>query len=199
VFLLKRLPLPTEICHNDCELLALLTQGDKEAFATLYRRHWKDLYDQVYKRLKNPQQAEDIVQDVFVSLWSRRCLAEINNLPAYLHSAVRFRVFNYVERELAPDAFFEPFEFMLSSGSSADDRLIEKEMIRLIQLFAKTLPEKRKKIFLMHISGNMNTREMADRLHIKQKTVQNQLGRALEGLKTRISGLGLLLIWLFIP
>ena len=196
--LYKTLPLPIEGFNNDCELLALIKQGDKDAFGTLYRLYWKDLYDRVYQRLKNGQQAEDIVQDVFVSLWTRRSTLVIENLPAYLHTAVKFRVFSYVERELASDSFFEPLETIADYQSATDSRLLDNEMLRLVQLFANTLPEKRKQIFLMHFSGSLNTREIAEQLHIKQKTVQNQLGRAIEILKTRIADLGIIFICYFL-
>jgi RNA polymerase sigma-70 factor (family 1) len=187
-----------ECSHNDCELLALIKTGDKEAFAMLYQRYWRDLYDTAYQRLKNPQQAEDIVQDVFVSVWSRRSDLNINNPAAYLHTAVRFKIFNYVERDLACEAFLEPFESIIAYQSGADDQLMGKELIRLIQLFANTLPNKRKQIFLLHLSQNFTTREIAEQLHINQKTVQNQLGRALDGLKTRLATVGVLFICCFL-
>jgi RNA polymerase sigma factor (sigma-70 family) len=190
--------LPKESFYNDCQLLALIKQGDRQAFAVLYKRYWKDLFDQAYKRLKNSQQSEDLIQDVFVSLWLRRAIVEIDNLPAYLHGAVRFRVFNFVKREMVSAAFFEPLEIIVDEEASVDGQLLGKEMIRLIQLFANTLPEKRKQIFLLHFSGNLTSREIAEQLQIKQKTVQNQLGRAVESLKTRFAGFGIFLICLLV-
>src|SRR5580698_6805084 len=103
--------------NNDNELLVLLAQDNRNAFELLYRRYWLELYDAAYQRLKNNQQAEDIVQDIFVNLWIRRDLVKIENLRAYLHAAVRFRVLNYVQRDLASEAFYEPFEAIASYQS----------------------------------------------------------------------------------
>jgi RNA polymerase sigma-70 factor (family 1) len=178
--------LTNSLPYNDNDLLALLAQDDRNAFELLYQRYWLSLYDKAYQRLKNSQQAEDIVQDIFVTLWSRRAVLRINNLPGYLHTAVRFRVFNYVKRDLASEVFFEPFEAMAAHQEGADEHLMEKEMLCLINSYADTLPDKRRQIFLLHLQENMSTKEIAGQLRISQKTVQNQLGNALHGLRTHI-------------
>ncbi|MDR3711388.1 MAG: RNA polymerase sigma-70 factor [Puia sp.] len=184
----------TGVIHTDNELLALLSQDDRNAFESLYKRYWPTLYDTAHQRLKNNQQAEDIVQDIFIDLWNRRARLTIANLAAYLHTAVRFRVFNYVHRDLAAESFYEPFETMATYYTGADGQLLEKEMMRLVRAYAETLPEKRRKIFLMHLTGNLSTREIAEQLRVSQKTVQNQLGNALHGLRTHIIPTLLLLL-----
>jgi RNA polymerase sigma-70 factor (ECF subfamily) len=176
----------TAIIYTDNELLDLLSQDNRNAFELLYKRYWPTLYDAAHQRLKNNQQAEDIVQDIFINLWTRRAHLKIDNLPAYLCTAVRFRVFNYVHRDLAAEAFYEPFEAMAAHHAGADGQLLEKEMMQLVEAYAKSLPEKRRRIFLMHLTGNLSTREIADQLRVSQKTVQNQLGTALHGLRTHI-------------
>ncbi len=190
--------LKTIISDNDCELLRLLSKGNSEAFECIYRRFWRELYDEVYARLKNAQQSEDIVQDLFVSIWTRRSDLKVENLSAYLHTAVRFRVFNFVQRDLGATAFFEPFELILQANDFADGHLLEKDMIELVLLYADTLPPKRKEIFLLHFSESLTTRDIADRLMISQKTVQNQLGKVFQALRQRIAQLGIfiaLIIW----
>ena len=191
-----RQPLKKTISDNDCVLLTQLSKGSNDAFETMYRRYWRELYDEAYARLRNAQQSEDIVQDIFVSIWTRRTELKIANLSAYLHTAVRFSVFSYVSREMTGTAFFEPFHLILNAHTSADDCLLRKDMADLIRLYAETLPVKRKEIFLLHLSESVTTREMALRLHISQKTVQNQLGKALQGLRQRIAHLGILLVCL---
>lgn len=173
--------------HTDQVLLALLVRNDRNAFTVLYRRYWPTLYEAAWKRLKNAQQAEDIVQEIFITLWTRRAALKIDNLPAYLHTAVRFRVLNYVERDLANAAFYEPFEAITASVSNADDLLIEKELTSLVNTYIESLPEKRRAIFILHLKERLSTKEIADRLQVSQKTVQNQLGTALKGLHTRLA------------
>ena len=173
--------------YSDNELSRLLHQGDEPAFAELYNRYWLELYDTAYQRLKNKEQVEDIIQDVFVKLWIRRAELQIENAQAYLHTAIRFRVFNYVERDAVHESFFEPFETMAFSSCTADEKVLEKELLDLVQAYIEALPEKRKQIFLLHIRDNLSTKEIAERLNISQKTVQNQLGTAMQNLHTRIA------------
>jgi len=173
--------------YTDNELTNLIHNGDEPAFAELYNRYWLELYDTAYRRLKNKEQVEDIIQDIFVKLWVRRAELQIQNPQAYLHTAVRFRVFNYVERGEAHSSFYEPFEEMAHSQSTADGKILEKELLDLVQAYIDSLPAKRKQIFLMHIKENLSTKEIAERLNISQKTVQNQLGTAMQDLHTRIA------------
>lgn len=173
--------------YTDNELTTLIHDGDEPAFAELYNRYWLELYDVAYKRLRNKEQVEDIIQDVFVKLWIRRAELQIENPQAYLHTAVRFRVFNYVERDAVHQSFFEPFDAMAQSPSGADERVLEKELLDLVQAYIESLPAKRKQIFLMHIKENLSTKEIAERLNISQKTVQNQLGTTMQDLHNRIA------------
>lgn len=172
--------------YSDNELVTLLQQGSEESFAEIYNRYWVELYDAAYQRLKNKEQVEDIIQDVFVKLWIRRAELNINNAQAYLHTAIRFRVFNYVERENVHESFFEPFESIVSPHQSADERVLEKELLDLVQAYIESLPRKRKEIFLLHTRDNLSTKEIAERLNISQKTVQNQLGTTMQGLHNKI-------------
>ena len=160
---------------------------DKEAFDELYRRYWTILYNAAYKRLKAIEPSKDVAQEVFVDLWMRRGKVEIENLQAYLHTAVRFQVLKLISREKNITSFLEPFENMAISSFSADGEVIDKELADLFTSWLNTLPAKRKAIFVMHFIEKLTTREIADRLEISQKTVQNQLGNSVHDLRASIN------------
>ncbi len=180
-----------ETNHTDSSLLTQLKTGDRAAFDMLYHRYWLQLYDAAYKRLGNKEQAEDIVQELFIRLWVRRNELVIDHLPAYLHTAVRYSVLSYVTRNKASLNFYLPFEtILLETGADMpDDRLMAKELLELAYDYANTLPERKKQVLLLHIKNKLSTREIADELNISQKTVQNQLGAALKGLRANIAPL----------
>jgi RNA polymerase sigma-70 factor (ECF subfamily) len=180
--------------YTDARLVQLLVEDDKQAFDVLYKRHWEDLYNTAYRRLKNIQQTEDIVQEIFLQLWKRRCELSIGNVPAYLHTAVRFKVLNYIQRGVATEALLTPFEAIVQTGGSADRLLREKELFRLLELYIETLPPKRKQIFLLYLTENLPTKEIAERLGISQKNVQNQLGIAVDGFRSHVTALLLALL-----
>ncbi len=164
--------------HNDHHLIQLISQDNEQAFEELWSRYWKLAYNTAYKRLKDEDQCRDIVQDVFTDLWVRRNTLNIENLPAYLSTAVRYKVYKTLARAKVNTHFFDTFEAMLRPAGSADNVIIEKELSKLAQAWLQTLPEKRRKIFKLHYIDNLSTKEIAQQLNISQKTVQNQLGLA---------------------
>lgn len=186
------------VSFTDQQLLSMVAEGDEHAFKEIYSRYWTGLYDTAFKRLKNSKQSQDIVQDVFIGLWERREDLQIRDLAAYLHTAVRYRVYNFVSRDLASEAFFEPFEAVVAYSAGADEMLIEKEIFQLATAYIATLPKKRKQIFTLYTEENLSTTEIARRLNISRKTVQNQLGTAISGLKANLLPVLLLLYYLSI-
>lgn len=172
--------------HSDEQLLRCLQEGEEPAFDELYRRYWRPMYDAACKRLGNDGQAEDIVQEVFIRLWIRKQDLKVDNIGAYLHTAVRYRILSYLSRHKPVQAFFGPFEAMLSESDTPEARLMAKDLMELVYAYAETLPARKRQVFMLHINGVQSTREIAERLGITQKTVQNQLGAALHGLRRNL-------------
>lgn len=179
---------------NEKELLAFIARGDEKAFGTVFDHYWLMLCDAAYKRLQDKDQAQDIVQNIFVRLWLRRETLMISNLSVYLFTAVRYGVLDYITRQRTFNEFYEPFVVMLEDTDTPDALLIARELMDLVYAYAATLPEKRKQIFLLHIKEKLSTKEIAAELGITQKTVQNQLHTALQGLQKHITPAILVLI-----
>ncbi|MRG44207.1 RNA polymerase sigma-70 factor [Chitinophaga sp. SYP-B3965] len=173
--------------YNEQHLLQLLSQSNAEAFETLYASYWESLYNAAYKRLRNEDQCKDVVQDVFTDLWTRRETLAIENLGAYLHTAVRFQVLKLINKRSTTDAFTDPFESVIISYLNADGKIREKELSRIIHAWMEELPRKRREIFLLHFEQERSTKEIALQLNISQKTVQNQLGTAVQSLHAHIA------------
>jgi RNA polymerase sigma-70 factor (family 1) len=172
--------------YDDKALLRLMANDDMAAFEQLYHHLWQSLFNAAHKRLKNVEQSKDIVQDVFADLWLRRGKVEIENLPAYLNTAIRFQVYKRIAAEKSTAAFLEPFESIATSPFDAGKNIADKELAELAKTWFDTLPEKRKAIFLLHFVEKLSTQEIAERLHISQKTVQNQIGTAVKSLRRKI-------------
>jgi RNA polymerase sigma-70 factor (family 1) len=180
--------------YTDDELVAQLRAGDRMAFEAIYRRYWPLLYAIAYKRLADQEQTADVLQEVFARCWIKREALQIHHLPAYLSSAVRYEVIRYLTRTKTALSFFEPFEALLLEGETPEERLIAKELQELVYKYADTLPVKKRQIFLLHVRNKLSTREIAGELQIAQKTVQNQLGSALQGLKTHLAPVVLVIL-----
>jgi RNA polymerase sigma-70 factor (family 1) len=186
--------LPLDNSHSDQELLALLREGDKEAFALIYQRYVRPLYQAANKRLQDSEQAEDLVQDVFFSLWKRRETLRINDLGPYLHTAIRYGILNHIARRKTPADFYAPLQEVLTDFNTPEDQLVAKQLMDLVYAYANTLPEKRRRVFLLHIRDKMSPAQIAQQLNITTKTAHNHLGAAMNGLRTHIAP-AILILW----
>lgn len=179
---------PTESNHiDDVLLLQQIEQGDKHAFNLIYERHWGKAYSDAYKRLKDTDQAKDIVQEVFTHIWLKKETLHIHNLPAYLNVAIRNKVFKLVEKQKITHPFLDVLDDMPASCQHADDNLLWKEFLASYEALLNTLPPKRQIIFRLHYQNDLPTSEIATQLGVTRKTVQNQLGKAIEKLKVSLS------------
>lgn len=173
--------------ENESFLFALLKQGDEAAFEKIYKRYWRELYNAAHKRLPEKEKCQDIIQNIFADLWTRRADLEIDNPTAYLHTAVRFQVLKQITRSPKNSFISTQFEADLISPLASDGDLLEKEVKTLIELYIAALPEKRKNIFLMHYFEGLSTTNIAIQLNVSRKTVQNQLTTASHGLRFKLT------------
>ena len=172
---------------TDSELLEKIKLDNHSAFGELYRRHWKFLFNSAFKRLPEEEVCKDIIQDVFADFWLRRNKLEIEKIGAYLYTAVRFQVLKYFSRNSVSVHFIQPLEDILDASISADYKIKEKEFGILMKSWMESQPEKRLAIYKMHVYEEFSTKEIATRLSVSQKTVQNQLGTSFKSLRAKMA------------
>jgi RNA polymerase sigma-70 factor (ECF subfamily) len=171
--------------YTNAQLIQLLETGDERAFSTLYDRYWKKLYAIAFNRLKESSSAEDIVHDVFVGLWSNRQTVQINNIEHYLAVAVKYAVLNRLKKEIREK---EKRSAAITESPVIDFQLVEtsidnKKLLEKIWQEVESLPEKCRLIFIYSRKGGMPVKEIAQKLKLSPKTVENQLGKAVRHLK----------------
>lgn len=167
---------------TDKLLLLQVQQGNKGAFNLLYDKYWAQAYSSAYKRLGDSEQAKDIVQDIFISIWLKRDTL-IENLPAYLNIAVRNRVFKLAEKNKNLTPLFEKLNTIPALHQNADSNIHYQEFCEGYEVLLSKLPPKRQMIFKLRFQEDFTTKAIADQMGITRKTVQNQLGKAIEHLK----------------
>ena len=175
--------------YTDIELLLEIRRSSSDAFSELYNRYWKSLYNNAYKRLNDEGACMDIVQDVFTDVWLRRTALEIENIPGYLHTAIRFQVLKFIAKNKLTKHFVQPFENIIDASLNSDCKINEKEVYFLLKAWINTLPKKRREIYILRHEQNLSTKEISQKLNVSQKTVQNQLGNALQSLRMRLAHL----------
>lgn len=182
---------PETSTTDDSILLRQIALGDEAAFNQLFRNYWEKVYADAYRRLKDHAEAQDVVQEIFTNIWQNRQWQSIQYLPAYLHTAVRNRVINAMTKKKLVHAFFGLLD-ELQEHNAADTNLLWKEVVQAYEALLATLPPKRQAIFRMRYQQGLSTKDIADQLGIKRKTIQNQLGKAIDLFKISLLRIGLL-------
>jgi len=180
---------------SDAHLLAQLKTGDLPAFDLLYKRYWKDIYAIAFRRLQHAQHAQDITQDIFLQLWQKRTELRIDNLPAYLATSARNKVFNLRVREQRFTPINELLADVQQHAEATDAQLIRDEFRVAYTALLKGLTPVQKQIFTLKYFEDLSTDEIAGQLSLSRKTVQNQNSMALAKLR---SSLGLLAMLIFL-
>jgi RNA polymerase sigma-70 factor (ECF subfamily) len=171
---------------NDKILLQQLEEGSTRAFDQLFEKYWQQAYSSAYKRLKNHDDAKDIVQEVFTHIWIKRQTTQIENFPAYLHVAIRNRVIKFISKQKQSHPFFDLLDTISAKNLYADSSLLWKEFMKAYESLLETLPPKRQAIFRLRYERDLSTRAISKEMGINRKTVQNQLGKAVETLKVSL-------------
>ncbi|SMD13250.1 RNA polymerase sigma-70 factor [Pedobacter nyackensis] len=166
---------------TDQQLMELILQDDREAFDQIYSRYWKKLFVYAGKVVRDEDEAQDIVQEVFVSLWQRRqLLININSLSSYLHGAIRFRGLGYIRANLYRHNYLSSIHCFFEEGSDLLNEHIDmKELDGVIHSEIAKLPPKMREIFILSRIEQMSHKEIAERLNISDKTVKKQINRSL--------------------
>lgn len=171
---------------DDTILLQQVEEGDKKAFNTLFEKYWESAFSDAYKRLKKYDSAKDIVQDIFTHIWINRETLQIKNLPAYLNVAIRNRVIKYAAKQKLTHPFFSILDNIPDSNFQTDADLLWKEFFKSYEALMESLPPKRQVIFRLRYQEDLPTKVISMQLGITMKTVQNQLGKAIETLKVSL-------------
>lgn len=162
-----------------------LRQGDPVAFESLFRAFAPGLCTFVARYVESRSVAEDLVQDLFLTLWRKREDIEIDGtVDLYLFGAARNRALNYLRHQRVE----ERFRTTVLGRSDAHLSLREGEILELLEVqeAIDTLPARCRLIFSMHHQQGLTYAEIARSLGLSIKTVETQMGRALKALRAWI-------------
>jgi RNA polymerase sigma-70 factor (family 1) len=173
---------------SDQELTGLLKNGDKAAFAMIYQRYYRLLYIHALKKLHNEEEAKDIIQELFTTLWVKReNILQDTNFAAFLYTSVRNRVLDYFSHQAVASKYVTSLQnFIDTDPISADDYIHEKELLEYIQAEIQLLPAKMREVFLLSREENLSHREIANKLGISEQTVSKQVSNALKTLRYKM-------------
>lgn len=176
------------ILMEDDKLLYLLKNGDEKAFQIIYDRYWKKLYTLAYYKVNCLATAEEIVQDIFCSLWRRRATFEIqSNLSNYLVVSVKYRVIKVLDKYYREQNYVNSLLKSNLIDDSTQEHLIYQELKDQLSKYTAELPEKCRLVFQLSREKGYTQKQIAKELNIAEKTVEAHLGKAIKHLRTRLS------------
>mgnify|MGYP001027394800 CR=1 FL=1 len=172
--------------HPDTVLITLVQSGDVKAFETIYARYASELFGYARKNIAEKEECEEILQDIFESLWKNRGrLGHVLVLRSYLWQAVRNRIAKYIQRKGITQKrleHFRLFETVHAVMPEEDVSQREKEQ-RLLSLL-KELPDRCRQAMELRLLENLSNKQIAERMNINLKAVEKHFTRAFEYLRT---------------
>jgi RNA polymerase sigma-70 factor (ECF subfamily) len=174
----------TKKLQADSDLILQLQQGDRKAFERIYGRYAAELIDFAAGRAEYLEDARDMVQDIFISLWSNRETLQITSLPAYLYGAVRYKLIDHIRRNIRQERYSAHAQLLYpdTDNSTLDDILYE-DMDHFVISEAEKLPPRMREVFLLSRKRRLNIKEISSEMQISEQTVKNQLYSALKALR----------------
>jgi len=156
----------------------------------IYHAHWENVFDAAFKRIGCEDVAQDITQEIFISLWENRENLNIEGqLGAYLYGAVKFRVINHFKSLSIKDGHQAELALLMNQQryAAADSNLILHDLNIEVDAAIAQLPEKMRQVISMSRKQEKSIKEISGELNISVQTVKNQITAAMKLLKKNLS------------
>lgn len=173
------------LSYSDEILSDLLHRGDLQAFEAIYKRYWRKIYVAAFQRTGSREVCEEIVQDIFATLWNNRKNVRIQCLMVYLHTAARYRVIDHIHREMSRRAMMLEREHAVVDNSTEENVLLS-DLTGALQKEIDKLPARCQLVFKLSRERNLSIKQVARQLGISEKTVENQLSKAMKLLRMNL-------------
>lgn len=167
---------------SDDELIINLRKGDERAFTEIYNRYWEKLLAIGYHFTHLKQDAEDIVHEVMIGLWSRKDEINVQSLNAYLGTAVKFAVFKKISRDRIRRELLKKIPTALHS-TDTEDKLEARFLEEYLKGVVEHLPQKARLVFTYSRDADLSITEIGGRLDLSPKAVEYHMTKALKSLR----------------
>lgn len=174
---------------NDSILVRQLRQGDMHSFDLIYKHYSQRLYGFAFSILKNHEDSKEIVQDTFLKLWNtREQLKSDQPLKAYLFKISYNTSIDLIRHRLKNEKYVEYLKLHFSEDGGDVENLADyNELSDTIEKIVAEFPEQRQRIFRMSREEGLSHAEIADKLGITTKTVENHINLALKTVRKKLS------------
>lgn len=189
----------------DALLLAAVYNNDEKAFNLLFERHWSKVYTAVFKYVKDQETCLEITHDIFLNIWNKRHELNIRSFKSYVITAGSYHgIRKRQSMKASPLMYIEDYEYTdateYAHHQKADynDGELNIDLGELnfeVDHLLNELPKRCREIYSMSRKENLSITEIADRLNISKRTVENQLTNALKHLRASLKYVSLIIIF----
>jgi RNA polymerase sigma-70 factor, ECF subfamily len=168
--------------RNDLQLFRRLQSGDRAALNALFARYYQGLCTFAYSFISNHHEAEELVADVFLNIWlKRQTLSITTSVKGYLYSSVRYACLAILKKHAVMFTDIDDIADSMGAQSqlTPENELYNKELKSRIEQIVQSLPQACRQIFILSRFDELSYREISEVFSISEKTVENQLGKAL--------------------
>jgi RNA polymerase sigma factor (sigma-70 family) len=157
--------------YSDEQLVALLKESDEQAFDAIYYRYWKRMIALAFAKIKLYEESEDIVHDIFTSLWHRREGVNIQSLENWLAVSVKYKVVNLINRKLKREISTDAVPERVFIDTKAEQHFIDQQVNTMLE----QLPERSRIVFQYSRQLGYSNKEIASTLQLAEKTVEKHI------------------------
>lgn len=189
-----------QILDNEPQLILSLKNSSYKAFDRIYQLYAKRLFAYSLQFTKSQEESEEIVQDVFMRLWTNRTkIRQEDTLRSLLFIMTKHYLINAFRTKINQPEYEEYINYKNElSVDETSQHLEYEEFVAMFHSILKTLPETQQKVITLSKIEQLTNKEIAEKLSLSEQTVKNQLSLGLKTLKDKLGCLWLCLMLLFI-
>jgi len=169
---------PLKTHDSDQELLKQLQANNDSAFSQIYNRYWERLFFMAHKRLSSADDAKEIIQNIFFTLWQKRNQLQIENLSLYLAAMTRYAVYRYLADEKRRTGLLK--DFSNGSKKTADSFDIDnRQLLDILTQLTNGLPATYRIIFIHHKLMDQPLEQVAEELGVSSRTAERYVEKVM--------------------
>lgn len=173
---------------TDADLMSEIKAGNMKAFDQLYNRYCKKLLSFSISIIKSREEAENIVQEVFLALWMNRDkISNDSSVKYYIFTIAYNTAISALRRKAKDDKFFEQLKNLQDLSVEPDNLHSEyADLEGKLSEIINELPERQREVFILHNVNGLKYQEIASKLNISVNTIENHMSRALKTIRSKL-------------
>lgn len=192
--------MPVHDLYDITECFQRLAKGDESAFETLFELYKKRVFGVAFKMLKSEVEAEEIVQDVFLSIWlAQSKLGYINDPEAYLFTITYNTIYAYLKKASRDQQFLKTIiNHITHIQNTTEEAIAANETNKLINEAIQQLPPQQRTVYELSKQEGLSYDEIAGRMQLSRNTVRNHLAEAMKTIRAFLKKAAMLFISLVV-